>query len=82
MRSEWKRANSSGLGVTGGKPRDLVFTDYGQAVKLAHWLRHQQKGVTLNKMKFSYPVSKFPNASLVPFKNIKNECDDTNTHGE
>jgi hypothetical protein len=30
-----------------GQPRDLVFTDYGQAVKLAHWLRYRQKGATL-----------------------------------
>ena len=58
-----------------GQPRDLVFTDYGQAVKLAHWLRYQQKGATLNKLQFSYPVDGKPRASLVPYKNTKNECD-------
>jgi hypothetical protein len=61
-----------------GHPRDLVFTDYGQAVKLAHWLRYQQKGVTLNKLQFGYPVDGKPRASLVPYKNTKNECDITN----
>jgi hypothetical protein len=66
---------------SGGKPRNLVFTDYGQAVKLAHWLRLQRQGVTLSNLKFNYPVSGFPNASLVPFKNIKNECDNTHTQG-
>jgi hypothetical protein len=58
-----------------GQPRDLVFTDYGQAVKLAHWLRFQQKGAILNKMQFSYPIEGKPRASLVPYKNTKNECD-------
>jgi hypothetical protein len=65
---------------SGSKPRKLVFTDYGQAVKLAHWLRHQREGAILSNLKFNYPVSKFPNASLVPLKNIKNECDDTSAH--
>lgn len=63
---------------SGGQPRDLVFTDYGEAVKLAHWLRYQPKGVTLSNLRFDYPVAGSPKASLVPFKNVKNECETGN----
>jgi len=56
----------------GGQKRDLVFTDYGEAVKLAHWLRYQRPGVTLNKLQFTYPVA--GQASLVPFKKTEDEC--------
>jgi hypothetical protein len=57
-----------------GQKRDLIFTDYGQAVKLAHWLRYQPRGVTLNKLQFDYPLDGSP-ASLVPYKNTKNDCE-------
>jgi hypothetical protein len=57
-----------------GLKRDLVFTDYGQAVKLAHWLRYQQKDVTLTKLRFDYPFAQKPPPSLVPYKNTKNDC--------
>ena len=56
----------------GGQKRDLVFTDYGEAVKLAHWLRYERPGVTLNKLQFTYPVA--GQASLVPFKKTEDEC--------
>jgi hypothetical protein len=61
----------------GGQPRDLVFTDYGQAVKLAHWLRFKPQGYTINRLQFSHPVAGSPLASLVPFKKVKNECERT-----
>jgi hypothetical protein len=66
-----------------GHPRPLVFTDYAQAVKVAHWLRYQRPGVTLNHLKFSYalndrrlgyPDAGNPQASLVPYKNTDDEC--------
>jgi hypothetical protein len=51
------------------KFRDLVFTDYGQASKVAHWLR-TNPGATVNNLKFNYPAT----ASLVPFRKTHNEC--------
>lgn len=57
-----------------GHPRPLVFTDYAQAVKVAHWLRYQRPGVTLNHLKFTYPDARNPQASLIPYKNTDDEC--------
>ena len=56
--------------VKSGQWRNIVFTDYGQAVKLAHWLRTTQKN-TIPEMNltFNYPGSPSnPKESLVPVK--------------
>jgi hypothetical protein len=61
--------------VPDGQSRDLVFTDYGQAVKLAHWLRHHQ-GATVSNLQFNYPRPEAPHAkSLMPYKMVGDECD-------
>jgi hypothetical protein len=53
-----------------GRPfRELVFTDYGQASKLAGWVR-RHSGEPLSGRKFNYP----PGASLVPFRKTWDEC--------
>jgi hypothetical protein len=59
--------------------RKLVFTDYGVAVKLAHWLRTTDNGASSDsKYQFDYgsdskdgPTNKAP---LVPFKTTRDEC--------
>ncbi len=74
------RAMASGKGAKGqtstGVLRDIVFTDYGKAVNVAHWLRSaQQKTPDRSDYTFNYP-SDAPNSkqALVPFKNTRNEC--------
>jgi hypothetical protein len=65
-----KRQTSTGV------MRDVVFTDYGKAVNVAHWLRStQQKTPDRSDYTFNYP-SDAPNSkqALVPFKNTRNEC--------
>jgi hypothetical protein len=59
-----------------GQWRELVFTDYGRAVKLAHWLRFKPHGYTSNGIEFNYTSEpQDPKASLVPDKNMTNECE-------
>jgi hypothetical protein len=56
-------------GVPSGTKRELVFTDYGLAVRLAHWMRTKQNA-TVSKLDFGNPA----NTSLVPVKKTGNEC--------
>jgi hypothetical protein len=59
-----------------GVMRNVVFTDYGKAVNVAHWLRSaQQNSPDRSDYTFNYP-SAAPNSkqALVPFKNTRNEC--------
>ncbi len=56
--------------VEDGAWRDIVFTDYGEASRLAHWLRNKYKS-KLGVLNFNYPHG----ASLVPFKVTNNDCD-------
>jgi hypothetical protein len=67
-----------------GKQRDLVFTDYGEAVKLAHWLRYQRPGTIVSHLQFNYPIAEDPQKSpgarnqqksLMPYKIVGDECD-------
>ena len=63
-----------GAKVDGGETRELVFTDYGQASKMAHWARTHYKE-RLNTLTLDYDGS----SSLAPYKMIKDECfDDDN----
>jgi hypothetical protein len=56
-----------------GQWRKVVFTDYGQAIKLAHWLRTNQKDtIPGSNYTFNYPGN-LPN-SLVPVKKMDDEC--------
>lgn len=59
-----------------GQWRNVVFTDYGQAVKLAHWLRTTQKNaVPGTALTFNYPSTPANDKeSLVPVKRMKDEC--------
>jgi hypothetical protein len=70
-----KDRNLQAFVVPDGQSRDLVFTDYGEAVKLAHWLRHHQ-GATVSNLQFNYPRPEAPHAkSLMPYKMVRDECD-------
>jgi hypothetical protein len=59
-----------------GNWRNLVFTDYGQAVKLAHGLRTAQKNtVPGSNLTFNYPGDPpNPKESLVPVKQMDDAC--------
>jgi hypothetical protein len=59
-----------------GQLRNVVFTDYGQAVKLAHWLRTTQKNtVPGTALTFNYPSTPANDKeSLVPVKKTNDEC--------
>jgi hypothetical protein len=62
--------------VRNGQWRNVVFADYGQAVKLAHWLRTTQQSTAPDvKLTFNYPSTP-PNQkeSLIPLKNMDDEC--------
>jgi hypothetical protein len=61
--------------VENGPPRDLVFTSYNQASKLAHWLRTKNKAA-LSPYRFNNKIRDGLNMgdSLVPFKQTANEC--------
>jgi hypothetical protein len=50
-------------------PRELVFTDYGQASKLAHWIRTTHQG-RIKQLIFDYRDGD----SLVPVKNVNDVC--------
>jgi hypothetical protein len=50
--------------------RDIVFTDYGEASRLAHWLRNEYID-KLGNLHFNY----CPGASLVPVKVTGNDCE-------
>jgi hypothetical protein len=62
--------------------RNVVFTDYGQAVKLAHWLRTTQRSnIPGSNLTFNYPSNPpntkeglVPAESLVPVKKLHDEC--------
>ena len=62
--------------------RNVVFTDYGQAVRLAHWLRTtQQNSIPGSNLTFNYPTNPAnmsdrlgPVESLVPVKKMQDEC--------
>ena len=60
-----------------GSPRNLVFTDYGLAVRFAHWLRiTQQKEPYGSKYMFNYPsLDPSSRQTLRPFKKTYDECD-------
>ena len=64
-----------------GQPRNVVFTDYGQAVKLAHWLRTTQKStVPGTALTFNYPANPpKEKESLIPVKKVKYDCDPDRT---
>jgi hypothetical protein len=61
-----------------GKGRKVVFTDYGQAIKLAHWLRtNQQNTIPGSSYTFNYPDNNSSNSkpqSLIPIKKLDDEC--------
>jgi hypothetical protein len=62
--------NSNGNGPSPAPPpRELVFTDYGQASKLAHWVRtnHDHR---IRQLVFDYDGTH----SLVPVKNTNDVC--------
>ncbi len=57
--------------------RNVVFADYGVAIRLAHWMRTHPASRPLNTdHQFNYPVDsdKTTYVSLVPFKTTKDEC--------
>ncbi len=63
--------------VDKGQARELVFTDFGMASRLAHVLRlysvdhnGSDKEATLGNLNFDYPKG----ASFLPFKTSDNEC--------
>jgi len=64
-----------------GQLRNVVFSDYGQAVKLAHWLRTTQKNsVPGTALTFNYPDSPANDKeSLVPVKKMNDECEPERT---
>jgi hypothetical protein len=59
--------------VKNGQPRRLVFNDYGEAVKLAHWLKVKNKNNnSASRYTFNYPDS--DKRSIVPVKNTDDDC--------
>ena len=64
-------------GAQAGAPREVVFTDYGLAVRFAHWLRMtQQKEPPGSNYEFNYPrTDPGSHQTLRPFKKISNDCD-------
>lgn len=62
--------------VKNGQLRNVVFTDYGQAVKLAHGLRTAQKStIPGSNLTFNYPGDPpNPKESLVPVKQMDDVC--------
>jgi hypothetical protein len=75
-----KRDNPVKASLKNGQLRRLVFTDYGQAIKLAHWLRvNQQNTIAGSRYTFNYPdnpnSSNYPDKrSLIPVKTMGDEC--------
>ena len=70
------KANGEKDGKAVGILRNVVFTDCGKAVNVAHWLRRAQKKTPDNSSyTFNYP-SDAPNSqqALVPVKNTRDEC--------
>jgi hypothetical protein len=68
-----KSDNPLQASVKNGQGRKVVFTDYGQAVKLAHWLRTtQHNSIPGSNLIFNYPSD--GNHSLIPVKKTGDEC--------
>jgi hypothetical protein len=60
--------------VAGGLERELVFTDYGMATKLAHWIR-THPGAEVQHLRFNYEKRDYEAGdSVVPVKNTKDVC--------
>jgi hypothetical protein len=58
-----------------GDPRDLVFTDYGQASALAHWLRTKNPTRSDDPVRIkSLTLNYHGGLGLMPFKDTQNEC--------
>ena len=53
-----------------GQSRKVVSTDYLTVSELAHWLKANGPGKSLNGMTFDYVEGD----ALVPFKNVQNDC--------
>jgi hypothetical protein len=65
----------TGRVVDGGLERDLVFTDYGQASRLAHWVRHNP-GAAISKLWLSYtPEDAAAKSSIIAVKRAKDVCE-------
>ncbi len=56
--------------------QNVVFTDYGVAIRTAHWLRTLPAETLLSGYRFNYPVGADGKTytSLVPFKKTGDEC--------
>jgi hypothetical protein len=56
--------------------RKIVFTDYGVAIRTAHWLRTHPTETLSSGYRFNYPVGADGKTytSLVPFKKTADEC--------
>ena len=62
--------------VKNGQWRNVVFADYGQAVKLAHGLRTVQKStIPGSNLTFNYPSDPpNPKESLIPVERMDDAC--------
>ena len=64
-------------GVNNGPLRDLVFTDYGQVVKLIHWLKTSLTNtIPEQNLRFGYPLQS--TETLVPFRKADDDCQPRN----
>jgi hypothetical protein len=56
--------------------RKVVFTDYGVAIRTAHWLRTHPAETLSSGYRFNFPVGADGKTytSLVPFKKTGDEC--------
>jgi hypothetical protein len=68
-----KRQFLSGRRLGGGSYRELVFSDYGRASQLAHWVR-SHPGKPISELVLNYNGSGESAPSLVAVKTIDDEC--------
>jgi hypothetical protein len=64
--------------------RNVVFTDYGKAVNVAHWLRGERKETPdRSAYTFNYPsAAQGSKQALVPYKNTRDECKPGEKNGD
>jgi hypothetical protein len=78
---DWNGRSFLQANLKNGVPRDLVFSDYGRATKVAHWVRTHPGQGAANNLEFSYKAEDSEaGAGLVVVKNLSDDCAIMNQH--